>query len=123
EDAGQQFQRSQFVFADFDALVRPDSPEPALERPQHVPAFHALFLRRVEAEDHLVASRGRQRRIPIERVSVVRMKTYDGIVTAIHRGHDSSCRSKIDSKKHNSTSPQSGGGGTDQSVTLLLIRV
>src|SRR5262249_24310304 len=108
---------------DFNAFVRPDPPEPALERSQYAPAFRALFLRRVEAEDHLVAARGRHRRIPIERVTVVRVKTDEGIVAAIHCGHDSSCRSKIYSKKHNDTSPQSGVSGTDPSVPLLLVRV
>src|SRR5215510_13809347 len=68
-----------------------------------------MFLRRVEAEDYLAATRGGHRRIPFERVPVFGMKANDGIVAAVYRRDRGSRRSKIDSKKHNDLSRQSGG--------------
>src|SRR5262245_45920443 len=107
--ASQQFQRRQPMIADLDALVRPDRPEAAFERAQNAPALRAMFLRRVEAEDYLAAARGGHRRIPFERVPVFGMEANDGIVAAVYRRDHRSRRSKIDSKKHNDLSQQSGG--------------
>src|SRR5262245_43206701 len=68
-----------------------------------------MFLRGVEAEDYLAAARCGHRRIPFERVPVFGMKANDGIVAAVYRRDRGSRRSKIDSKKHNDLSRQSGG--------------
>src|SRR5262245_34875023 len=68
-----------------------------------------MFLRRVEAEDDLAVARGGHRRIPFERVPVFGMKTDYRVIAAVYRGDHGSRRSKIDSKKHNDISQQSGG--------------
>src|SRR5262245_60867473 len=109
QKASQQFQRRQLVIADLDALVRTYRPEAAFERAQNAPALRAVFLRRVEAEDYLAPARGGHRRIPFERVPVFGMKADDRIVAAVYCRDHGSCRSKIDSKKHNDLSKRSGG--------------
>src|SRR5262249_49348388 len=109
QKARQQFQRRQPVTADFDNLIRPDRPEAAFERAQNTPPLRAMFLRRVEAEDDSAVARGGHRRIPFERVPVFGMKTDYRVIAAVYRRDHGSRRSKIDSKKHNDLSQQSGG--------------
>src|SRR5262245_8832148 len=94
--------------ANFDKLIRPGRPEAAFERAQNAPALRAMFLSRVEAEDYLAVARGGHRRIPFERVPVLGMKTDYRVIAAVYRRDNGSRRSKIDSKKHNDLSRQSG---------------
>src|SRR5262249_16621695 len=113
--ACQQFQRGQFVFANFDALIRPNRSKPAFERAQHAPTGFGLFLRRVEAEDDLAVSRGGGRWIPFKCVAVFRMEADDGIVAAVYGRDNSAGCSKINSKKHNDLSQLQGGFATASS--------